>query len=66
MKRLLPMFLAICMLLSLLTVGISAADTRDALADGYYLTGSHTSWDAANLTEALRFRESHGDPDEFI
>ena len=66
MKRLLPLFLAICMVLSLFTVGVSAADTRDVLADGYYLTGTHNNWDAAFLTEALRFHESLGDPDEFI
>ena len=66
MKKILSLFLAICMLLSLLTVGVSAADTRDALADGYYLSGTHNNWDAASLTEALRFHESLGDPDEFI
>ena len=66
MKRLLPLFLALCMVLSLFPVVVSADDTGEALADGYYLTGTHNNWDAANLTEALRFHESYGHPDEFI
>ena len=66
MKRLLPLFLALCMVLSLLTVGAAAAETRDGLTDGYYLMGTHNNWDAADLTEDLRFHESLGDPAEFI
>ena len=66
MKKIASLFLAICMLLSLLTIGVSAADTRDGLADGYYLNGTHNNWDVASLTETLRFHESNGDPDEFI
>ena len=66
MKRLLSLLLTLCMILSLLTVGAFAAENRDALADGYYLIGTHNSWDPASLTEALRFHESLGDSDEFV
>ncbi|MBR0223219.1 MAG: hypothetical protein IJL93_02980 [Bacteroidales bacterium] len=67
MKKAFSLILALCMVLSLLTVGVFAApETRDGLADGYYLIGSHNGWSADNLTEADRFHPSLGDPAEFV
>ena len=60
MKKALSLFLSLCLLLSLLTLGVSAALSRDAIADGYYLIGTHNAWDADRLTEALRFHQSLG------
>ena len=67
MKQTLSVFLALCLVLSLLTVGVYAApEQRDGLADGYYLHGTHNNWDVAKLSETDCFRPSNGDPDEFV
>ena len=66
MKHALSLFLALCLILSLLTVGAFAEPQRDGLADGYYLIGSHNSWSTANLSDADLFRQSLGNTDEYI
>ena len=66
MKQLLSILLALCMILSLLTVGVFAEPQRDAPEDGYYLIGTHNHWAAAELSEADRFHPSLGDASEFI
>ena len=66
MKKALSLLTVLCLVLSLLTVGVSAAGTRDVPADGYYLIGTHNNWDAAELTEADLFRQSLHDADEMI
>ena len=66
MKKALSLLTVICMVLSLLTLGASAAGNRDVPADGYYLIGTHNNWDVANLTEAELFRQSLHDADEMI
>ena len=43
MKKALSLLTVICMVLSLLTLGASAAGNRDVPADGYYLIGTHNN-----------------------
>ena len=48
LNRIAPIFLLLCMLVSLLTVGVSVTsvnrDKAVELEDGYYLVGTHNGW----------------------